>query len=251
MTNPDPVSEPGPIRVWLLPVTERPPASWRGCLDNHECARADRFVRDADRDHFVAAHTLLRVLLSHIGDRPAPAWQFAHTAQGQPYIVGDSASAHLRFSLTHTSGLVAAALAPDGHDVGIDAETLDRPLHPRFAKRVLTPDELAELEHLDGPAAQPAILQRWVLKEALAKAAGRGLALPFHRIGFPTTAPPRPVFGTDLGLGGAEHWHLLSWATAGHHLAIAVHRGERAAPPCVVESLQPARIDRLLEQAND
>jgi 4'-phosphopantetheinyl transferase len=203
------------VAVAILPTAVPPPGgwpSWAERLDEGERARAARFLRPADRDAFIAAHALLRALLSALpGAPPAGAWRFLADANGKPVLPGLG----LGFSLSHTRGMVACALGPA--ETGVDLEPLDRALMPEeLAPACLTPREAAALLALPRAARPERFLAHWTLKEAVAKATGEGVRRDFTRLGF-DLAPPRLREGED-----DEAWFLAQFRpAAGHVLALA------------------------------
>ena len=86
---------------------------------------------------------------------------------GKPYF----AEGNVHFSITHTKAHVFCALSD--RELGIDAEELDRPVKAHLAAKILSPRELAQYEAATDK--NRALLSFWVLKEAAAKAIGRGL----------------------------------------------------------------------------
>ena len=89
------------------------------------------------------------------------------THRGKPYF--ENSPYH--FSITHTNGHAFCILART--PVGIDAEELDRPVHPSLLKRALSPAEQSRIAQ--APNRREAFLALWVLKEASAKCSGLGL----------------------------------------------------------------------------
>jgi 4'-phosphopantetheinyl transferase len=142
--------------------------------DEHAHAQRLRF-RDNARDYAVA-HALLRRELSR-GSTTAPsAWSFERGAHGKPFLAGHGAAAP-SFSLSHTRGMVACALAPPEVAVGIDVEANQRDLDSaRLAERFFAPPEVAALAALPARARQERFYDLWTVKEAVVKAVG--LALP-------------------------------------------------------------------------
>ena len=59
------------------------------------------------------------------------------------------------------------------HNVGIDAEELDRNISLKLAEKILSPMEKAQYDA--APDKRRALLKFWVLKEAAAKLSGEGL----------------------------------------------------------------------------
>lgn len=93
--------------------------------------------------------------------------------RGKPYF----ATGGLHFSISHTRHRVFCALSE--RPVGIDAEELDRKLHPGLAEKILSAGELAQYRQAPDP--RLALLTFWVLKEAEAKCTGEGLRIyPNH-----------------------------------------------------------------------
>lgn len=240
-----------PVQLWLLPTAKLPAAAdWQCCLDADERRRAARFLRGPDREHFVAAHVLLRALLASIGGLAPAAWPLVADARGKPRIEGRPAAVTPSFSLSHTPGLVAAAADPGGAPVGIDVEPAGRAISSALARRILTPEEQRSLAGLDEEPLRRALLRRWVLKEALAKAVGKGLALPFTRIGFPDDDPPMPRFEPAADLGRPDDWHVETWRPTGTHLLAVAIGGGRAHRPRVESTiLQPDLLARLVRQS--
>src|SRR5262245_13162934 len=102
------------VTVWTMEVgtpSSVTLARWQAVLGLAEAARAERYRHDTDRHAYIAAHALLRGLLETIGKQPAAAWQFQETEAGKPEIVFPAEQDALQFSLSHTRGLVACAVA--------------------------------------------------------------------------------------------------------------------------------------------
>ena len=112
-----------------------------------------------------AGRTLLRELYRKYTGQEMPPILVAD--RGKPYFADGS----LHFSVTHTRRRVFCALAE--YPLGIDAEELDRRIDLRLADKILSPTEKARYLEAEDP--RLALLTFWVLKEAAAKATGRGL----------------------------------------------------------------------------
>ena len=89
------------------------------------------------------------------------------TDRGKPYFP----DSNLHFSISHTPKHAFCVLSE--HNVGIDAEELDRNINLKLADRILSPVEKAQYESAADP--RSALLTFWVLKEAAAKLSGEGL----------------------------------------------------------------------------
>lgn len=88
------------------------------------------------------------------------------TDRGKPYFAG----ADLHFSISHTHRHAFCVLSEK--TVGIDAEETDRDINLALAEKILSPAE--KLRWQAAPDRRAALLRLWVLKEAFAKATGRG-----------------------------------------------------------------------------
>lgn len=178
--------------------------AWRALLDDDERARLGRLRNAGDQLAFVAAHGLLRKLLSsRVADVAPSAWRFNISASGKPWL----ADTTLRFNLSHCRELVAVALT-SGAELGVDVEPVNATLAGEdVARRVYGPAELADL------AAQPTLarrverfFERWTVKEAWVKATGVGLDddLPAFEV--------RLAEGeATVERGDARPWQLRWW----------------------------------------
>jgi 4'-phosphopantetheinyl transferase len=205
-------------------------AAFRPLLDEAERARADRFHFAADRDAYATAHALLRVMLSkEAGIAPAD-WRFRAAHGGKPEIDPALGQPDLRFSLSHTRGMVACAVGR-GHDLGVDVEACD-PSHPALevAQRFFAPAEAALLGRLPPAQRNVAFYRIWTLKEAYLKATGQGITGPLDSFAF-TLDPVSIAFSTP-GSGQPDGWQFTEFRPGpGHRLALAIRRPAAAPVP--------------------
>lgn len=172
------------VMLWTHDLTslEAPPAAWLEILDEAERAQCRRFFQAKDRLSYAAAHALLRRALCATLDIPPAALIFTRDAMGKPFLATPGIGA-FDFSLSHTDGMVAVALSKAGK-VGVDVELLNRRSVPAedFAAYGLSREESACLAATVEPARSETFIQLWTAREAVAKADGRGLSLPFAHI---------------------------------------------------------------------
>ena len=185
-------------------------------LDDTERARAARFMFDRDRRTYAAAHALLRHALDRLaGPRP---WRFVTGAYGKPRL--DPPCNNIRFSLSHTDGLVAVALT-QGQEVGVDVEAASRdPDEAALASLALAPEEITDLDSFADRRGR--LLRLWVAKEALAKAIGEGLSLPLQQVVL--RGDPPCVAAMPDGHGAASAWWLQTERHDAHWLGLAAGR---------------------------
>jgi 4'-phosphopantetheinyl transferase len=140
----------------------------------------------------------------------------------RPFLAIEGAKAPMAASLSHSGDRVLCALAPSGL-VGVDVERIRaRKRWDELASFALHPAERERLDGLEGEARWQGFYRVWTLKEAMAKALGVGLALPFNRIAF--SADNR----IDSAPGGREFargaWHFYTLALGADYAAAAAWR---------------------------
>lgn len=235
---------PDHVELWWLPVNA-PADMWERVepfLDTQERQRAARFRFAADRHAFIAAHGLVRAMLSAFAPVPPPAWRFTATAHGRPEVAPEMAEAAgqppLRFNLSHTRRLVAAAVCR-GHDIGIDTEDAERgSLTMDLADRFFAPAEVAHAAACPPDARTDTLYGFWTLKEAYIKAVGLGLSIPLDTFAF-TLDPPAIGFSPHHP-GDPAGWLFRRFGTIpAHPLALALRHPapERVTVACRAVSL--------------
>jgi len=215
-------------------------------LTGEELARAARFVRTVDHDTFVIARALVRTTLSAYGPTPPRDWRFETNPHGCPFVLPTQAGApRLTFNLSHTTGLVALAVAR-GRLVGVDVERVDRVLREDVAGRHFAPDEVRDLRALPMDAQARAFFEYWTLKEAYIKARGMGLAIPLADFAFRLAPPAAPTIQFVDGFDDRpERWQFWqAWPTDAHRLALAVTRD--AADDAVAVTLTETAPEALI-----
>ncbi|MDH5833933.1 4'-phosphopantetheinyl transferase family protein [Luteimonas kalidii] len=155
-------------------------APWRQHLDGADAligpeaaARAGRQRLPAQRDALRLAYALHRLVLAQALDCTPDAVGLFRDGKGCPRLPDD----RLYTSLSHAGDRVAIAVSAIG-PVGIDLEPAVRALDmAELEERVAHPRERQALAALPPALRGHALLELWVRKEALLKAAGIGLEL--------------------------------------------------------------------------
>lgn len=153
--------------VWYVAV-ESVPETLSSLLDGRDRERRRRLVRQQDRDRYLAAWVLARLVLAQRLGGPPGSLAFDRTCRycggdhGKPVV--DPA---VDFSLSHTGGLAVVAVCERA--VGVDVEDATAGREPVTA--ALSERERAEC--LD----YAAFAQVWTRKEAVLKAVGKGIAV--------------------------------------------------------------------------
>ena len=155
----------GDVRVWLL-RTSAWRAQWPELQHHVDAATRQRLlpVRDASRrqDRLLAS-ALHRIVLAQALQLAPDLLPLYRSGSGQPRL----AIPGLHTSLSHADDIIAIALGQGG-PVGVDVEMRAVPSLRPIADLVCARDESA--------ADDAALLDLWVRKEAVLKAAGLGLA---------------------------------------------------------------------------
>lgn len=181
--------------------------------------RAARQRIPANRDALRASYALQRLWIARVLGRAPAGVEILRDDKGRPHL----ADPRLHTSLSHADGRVALALTATG-PVGIDLEPAARAsaMH-ELEERVTHPGERAGLPAAPDARAR-ALLELWVRKEALLKAAGIGLELEMDRFAAPE-ATPLPLPGTRF----AGRWVEVRAVDAGEAWVMAVAAAPGAA----------------------
>ncbi len=242
------------VHIWLAdPEDCHAPAlvaRYLAWLDEQEQERYHRFKFDRHRHTFLVAHALLRWCLAQYSHTQPASLAFTRTPQGRPELLPAPDLPPLRFSLSHTTGLVACGIVQT-HDLGLDVEdTQRRVVVAAVARTSFTPQEQQELHRLAPAAQRHYFFDHWTLKEAYAKARGLGLYLPFREFGFQLQAGPEPAIQlrptnpqTDK-----QDWHFAVCSpTPTHRLALAI-RSSQAVKVSVYQGIPGSHTHRLWPQ---
>ena len=237
--TPEPVVAEGEVHLWHTDVaaaaTPERLEGYAEVVSSDELARAQRFVRQRDRELFLVAHALVRATLSRYAPVAPNEWRFSVGSHGRPEIAWPSGSG-LRFNLSHTPGRAVCGVTLD-RDVGVDIERLGRVARPLgIAERFFAATEVAALQRLPEPRRRQRFFELWTLKESYIKARGLGLAIPLDQFWF--ADPDRRPISIDLApsLGDDPAAWRFELVERGPEYALAVAVRQRV--PLVVRGHQ-------------
>lgn len=167
---PRPAPAAGVVDVWRARLAA--PPSWvRDLLSDDELARAERLLRERDRERWAASRAILRALVGRYLGVDGRRVRFALSPQGKPAL----SAAQLRFNLSHSGELALYAFCGE-FEVGVDVEHGGRTRDPLpVARRILGPEEEQRLSALEPAAQHREFLRSWVRHEAIAKCLGSGI----------------------------------------------------------------------------
>ena len=172
------------VRVWthdLQDITFSP-SGWIKILNEEELQHFRKFRQEKDRVAYIAAHALLRCALAQRLSVPPASLTFERDRRGKP-VLRIPENRKIDFSLSHTDGMVAVALSEKG-SVGVDIEVIDHRNIPQDDLQAygMTSEEMMQLALLPEPERDALFIGLWTAREAVAKAEGRGVSLPFSLI---------------------------------------------------------------------
>jgi 4'-phosphopantetheinyl transferase len=217
------VPGPGPVDLWVAKVTHDGPLGLRAAraLLGPQPSSGRRRIDDRRRS-LVAKATLARLAAARMHVDPA-AVAVAHDERGRPVLL-DSPTLHA--SIAHSGEFVACALSD--RRVGVDIERVDRPeADDDLAAHVCTLAERRQLEHIPAGSRRRALIRLWARKEALAKALGLGVAVPFDQLDVRHHVPL--IGGARAGalrvrdLEGGPEGYVVAVATEGRGYRVRAH----------------------------
>ena len=204
-----PRSSPAQVQVALFALPEWFPwlADATALLDAADLERVQRRRNARDRHELTVAYALHRLLLGARMRADAVAVPLERDALGCPRL----RDTPLATSLSHAEQGLALAVTAAG-PVGVDIERADRAsVMPEIAPRVTHPTEVGALEDLPAADRGRRLLELWVRKEALLKAAGVGMAREMETFVAPADepvvlSPPEPQMTQLQMLDIGKEW---------------------------------------------
>jgi len=192
-----------------------------------EHARFARYRVDSSRRLYAAGRMLVRQALSRYVRLPPAAWRFGHNEHGKPRLAGPAGAPPVHFNLSHTPGLAVCAVSMVHSRIGVDAESLQRPVDATaIAPQQFSAAEARWLRALLPPRLAPEFMALWTLKESYLKARGEGLALPLAWCSFESSIDGvHPLFDARLADDASAWRFALLRAGPAHLVALAVDTG--------------------------
>lgn len=206
------------VHVWaisLANLVETELNYLNSICDATEHQKADRFIFDRDRYAYLAAHGLVRFALSEYDSTYSPCeWSFHTGPHGRPEIDTHLGS-YLRFNLSHCATRVVCVVSKI-IDCGIDVEPIKRANDCNtLIEHCLTAKEKEWVTSIKTELQGGRFIQIWTLKEAVTKAVGLGLNIPFDELDIEITDMPR-IRQAPISI--AQPWWLKQQLTADDHI---------------------------------
>jgi 4'-phosphopantetheinyl transferase len=150
-------------------------------LSADEIARARQFHFTKDRENFIVARGLLRLILARYLNIAPDQLRFCYNAYGKPSLASAFCGNDLRFNVSHSNDIALYAITM-GREVGIDIEYMRPMASDRLVpEQFFSSREVAALRSLPMHLQETAFYTCWTRKEAYIKAVGKGLAIELDR----------------------------------------------------------------------
>jgi 4'-phosphopantetheinyl transferase len=211
------------VHVWraLLGVDPSTLRRLKSTLAQNELERAERFIFDLDRNHFIAARGILRDVLGRYLQCAPQTIDFVYGARGKPAISSAGPRHPLCFNLSHSHGLAVIGVAR-ARELGIDVEMIRSDFASKeIAERYFSTKEIADLNKLPKEQWDNGFFLCWTRKEAYIKAKGDGLHIPLDSFDV-SLSPEMPA---TLSSADESRWGINSFtpsSASGPRYAAAV-----------------------------
>ncbi len=223
--------KPNEIHLWVaFPDEIRDPKLLRAyekLMSPQEQARHERFRFEKDRHLFRISRALIRSTLSRYHKIVPHAWRFVTNTYGRPEIERLPDMPPLRFSISHTKGIVACGFVLQ-RDIGVDVENLQRSTDLlKISEQTFSRREHEDLMNLPEEMQPNHSFHYWTLKESFIKAQGKGLSFPLQHFSFHISKnePLRISFDAELNQN-PDHWQFwLLRPTDRHSMALSLCKG--------------------------
>ena len=191
---PSTVLDEGEVHLWRVSCksAQKHCGSLEPLLSSDELARANHFRFGKDRERFIVARGMLRIILSRYLECTPCEVDFCYGPHGKPAVAEEGRDS-LYFNLSHSQEIVLYGITT-GREIGVDIECIrdDIPVM-QIAAHFFSPREHTALGMLPLEARAAAFFACWTRKEAYAKAVGQGLSVQLGDFGVPVAPNEQPV----------------------------------------------------------
>lgn len=174
---------PNEVHIWRvsLNVTVCYQYRLKSILSVDENCRAKKYRFLADRNRFIVARGVLRIILGFYLNMKPDKLQFSYGPYEKPELVDQPDGHVLSFNVSHSHGLGLCAVT-QGRKLGVDLEKI-RPdfIKEQIPEHFFSPQEAAKLRALPILLQEKAFFRCWTRKEAYLKAKGGGLSFKLNQ----------------------------------------------------------------------
>lgn len=243
------------LHLWSCPTHDFQDLSQlEARLDILEAEERQQLERASTPKHYrqvLVTRLLVRYLLSLYADVTPGDWRFTSNQYGKPRISAPTASCHLAYNISRTSGLVLIGIGNIG-SLGIDTEYLRREADiVSITQGYFHSREVELLKTFAGERQRECFFRLWTVKEAYLKAQGLGLFMSLDSIcvgefgassfGYAINSDHAPAAG---------NWHIESIDLGANRIAAICCQVPTDAPPLrlLMREVDPFRTCSTLER---
>lgn len=183
-------------------------------LQPDEISRAERYHRAEDRQRFVYARALLRVVTGRYTRQVPKQVRFTKGANNKPVLVGNTG---WQMNVSHSGNWILLAVGKVS--VGVDVEQLQ----PQFSVDDILSTSFSQAEQTyvrSGADSRRRFYQLWTRKEALIKATGKGMDDYFSQV-----PALDGLHQTDRQIiGGAGDWQVTGFPISADYLGAVAYQ---------------------------
>jgi 4'-phosphopantetheinyl transferase len=197
------------VHSWFAPVSGNPAqlAEYRNLLSRDEVQSAERFRFERDRQTYIFAHGMLRILLGAYSLKYPAELRFEYSAHAKPSLAFPTKTG-FEFNLSHTAGAVLVGVCRD-RQIGADIELIREDFDlEEIAARFFTGPEQACLHGLPTADRARRFFEYWTRKEAILKARGDGLSFPLTLVDV-SRADNSAILLSGPDIDGVRQWTIL------------------------------------------
>ncbi len=225
------------VHVWRASLiqSEEKVALCSTLFSPDEQQRANRFIFDRDRQRFITARGVLRVLLGRYLALSPETLQFSYSEHGKPQL-SIPENGDVRFNVSHSHELALYAFTRS-RAIGVDVEYINEDRSTQaIAERFFSEREVEMFRSVPDDQRVEAFFNCWSRKEAYIKGRGQGLSFSLRRFDVslipgcpaelldcrePGNGSPQkwslkeinagPGYAAALAVAGEANWHLSCW----------------------------------------
>jgi len=218
------------VQLWRvdLEAVGSDESRWQKVLSSDETIRASRFHFPRDRQRFVAARGLLRIILSAYLATDPNQLRFSYSKKEKPSLGPAHADSGVTFNVSHSGGIALLAFTRR-RDIGVDVEQVRSDFDlEAIARRFFSADEQKQLAAVPAEEKPEAFFRCWTRKEAYIKATGDGLSLPLSQfdVSLATEEKTNALLATRPDGSEAGRWLLQAVPAGSGYLAALCVRGQ-------------------------
>jgi 4'-phosphopantetheinyl transferase len=203
---------------------------YHSLLSENERSLMNRLSFGRHRHQFLLTRALIRSCLSRYFSLEPGEWHFVKGAYGRPEILHPHGTLPIRFSLSHTNGLIMCGISSEC-EIGVDVEDVNRQTRTDLnsLSRYFSEREINDLSKLPRQQQKHRFFDYWTLKESYIKARGMGLAIPLDKFSFRFEDDKLSGFSVATELeDDAANWQFWRIAvTERYRVAVAINSCHR------------------------